>query len=155
MNVHKNAPLTPRGRLQMVRHARKGASHAQVAREFKTTIKTVSKWVRRYREAGEAGLQDRSSRPHHAHPRALSAKTVRRIGLLRRRRFTIERIAQAVGASPATVARYLKRMGLNRLSKLEPTQAVVRYARAEPGSFGAHGYQEAGTLLSTGTSRHG
>jgi transposase InsO family protein len=57
------------------------------------------------------------------------------MGLLRRRRFTIERIAQTVGASPAAVARYLKRMGLNRLSKLEPTQAVVRYERAEPGSL--------------------
>ena len=134
MNVHKNAPLTPRGRLQMVRHALKGASHAQVAREFKTTIKTVSKWVRRYREAGEAGLQDRSSRPHHAHPRALSAKTVRRIGVLRRRRWTIERIAPGRWR----ITRHggaLKRMGLNRLSKLEPTQAVVRYARAEPGSL--------------------
>jgi len=135
MNVHKNAPLTPRGRLRMVRRALEGASHAQVAREFKTTIKTVSKWVRRYNEAGDAGLLDRSSRPHRAHPRTLSAKTVRRIGLLRRRRWTIERIAQAVDASPAAVARYLKRMGLNRLSALEPTQAVVRYERAEPGSL--------------------
>jgi transposase InsO family protein len=95
----------------------------------------VSKWVRRYNEAGDAGLLDRSSRPHRAHPRTLSAKTVRRIGLLRRRRWTIERIAQAVDASPAAVARYLKRMGLNRLSALEPTQAVVRYERAEPGSL--------------------
>jgi len=136
MNVHKNAPLTPRGRLRMVRRVLQDhASHAQVAREFKTTIKTVSKWVRRYLEAGEAGLCDRSSRPHQAHPRALSEKTVRRVGLLRRRRWTIERIAQAVDAGPATVARYLKRMGLNRLSKLEPTQPTVRYERAEPGSL--------------------
>jgi transposase InsO family protein len=135
MNVHKNAPLTPQGRLRMVRRALEGASHAQVAREFKTTIRTVSKWVRRYLEAGEVGLLDHSSRPHHAHPRALSTKSVRRIGLLRRRRWTIERIAQTVNASPATVARYLKRIGLNRLSSLEPTQAVVRYERAEPGSL--------------------
>ena len=56
MNVHKNAPLTPRGRLQMVRRSLEGASHAQVEREFKTTIKTVSKWVRRYNEAGEASV---------------------------------------------------------------------------------------------------
>lgn len=136
MNVHKNALLTPQGRLRLVRRVLDDhASHAQVAREYRTTIKTVSKWVRRYRAAGEAGLQDRSSRPHHAHPKTLSAKTIRRIGLLRRRRFTIERIAQAVAASPAAVARYLKRMGLNRLSKLEPAKPVVRYQRAEPGSL--------------------
>ena len=60
MHVHKNAPLTPQGRRQMLRRALEGASHAQVAREFKTTIKTVSKWVRRHSEAGEAGLLDRS-----------------------------------------------------------------------------------------------
>lgn len=135
MNVHKNAPLTPQGRLRMVGRALEGASHAQVAREFKTTSKTVSKWVRRYLEAGDAGLLDHSSRPHHAHPLALTPKTVRRIGLLRRRRWTIERIAQTIDASPSTVARYLKRIGLNRLSSLEPTQAVVRYERAEPGSL--------------------
>jgi transposase-like protein len=70
MNVHKNAPLTPQGRLRMVRRALEGASHAQVAREFKTTIRTVSKWVRRYLEAGGAGLLDHSSRAHTMHIRA-------------------------------------------------------------------------------------
>ncbi len=40
-----------------------------------------------------------------------------------------------MNASAATVARYLKRMGLNRLSALEPAPIVVRYERAEPGSL--------------------
>lgn len=136
MNVHKNAPLTPEGRLRMVRRVLQDrAPHTQVALEFSTTTRTVTKWVRRYLQTGVAGLVDRSSRPHHAHPRALSAKTVRQIGLLRRRRWTIDRIAQRVNASSATVARYLKRMGLNRLSALQPAPTVVRYERAEPGSL--------------------
>lgn len=136
MNVHKNAPLTPEGRLRMVRRVLQDrAPHTQVALEFSTTTRTVTKWVRRYLQTGVAGLVDRSSRPHHAHPRALSAKTVRQIGLLRRRRWTIDRIAQRVNASSATVARYLKRMGLNRLNVLEPAPTVVRYERAEPGSL--------------------
>jgi len=134
--VHKNAPLTPEGRLRMVRRVlQHRAPHTQVAQEFRTTTRTVTKWVQRYLEASESGLLDRSSRPHHAHPRALSPKIVRQIGLLRRRRWTIERIAQRVNASPATVARYLKRMGLNRLSALQPAPTVVRYERAEPGSL--------------------
>ena len=73
MNVHKNASLTPEGRLRMVRRAlQKGASATQVGKEFDTTPHTVLKWKKRYLKEGEAGLQDHSSRPHSRHPRALT-----------------------------------------------------------------------------------
>ncbi len=53
MNVHKNAPLTPEGRLRMVRRVfQDRAPHSQVALEFSTTTRTVTKWVGRYLEAG-------------------------------------------------------------------------------------------------------
>ena len=64
MDTHKNAPLTPKGRAQMVRAVlERGLSNAAAARQFNTTPKTVGKWVNRFRKEGADGLRDRSSRP--------------------------------------------------------------------------------------------
>ena len=65
MNIHKNAPLTPKGREAMVRSVVEGGlSQAAAAGQFNTTPKTVAKWVKRFRAEGVDGLRDRSSRPH-------------------------------------------------------------------------------------------
>src|SRR5438874_4481288 len=64
MNVHKNAPLSPKGREAMVRSVVEGGlSKADAAYQFNTTPKTVAKWVKRFRAEGVEGLHDRSSRP--------------------------------------------------------------------------------------------
>ena len=63
-------------------------------------------------------MQDRSSRPHR----------------LRRQRWTGKQIAAKVGVSPATVSRVLHRLGLNKLSALEP-EPVRRYEREHPGEL--------------------
>ena len=136
MNVHKNASLTPEGRLRMVRRAlQEGVSATRVAKEFDTTPHTVLKWKNRYLEEGEAGLQDRSSRPHSTHPRALTASQIRRIKTLRKRRWTMDRIAREVGCHLSTVSLHLKKMGLNKLSALEPAKPANRYERAYAGSL--------------------
>lgn len=136
MNVHKNASLTPEGRLRMVRRALEpGASATQVGREFGTTPHTVLKWKNRYLEEGEIGLQDRSSRPHTPHPKALRPQQIARIERLRRRRWTMARIARDVGCDLSTVALHLKKLGLNKLSALEPAQPAMRYERDTPGSL--------------------
>jgi transposase len=50
MNSHKNALLTPRGREPMVRAVVDGGlSKATVAGLYRTTPKTVAKWVGRFR----------------------------------------------------------------------------------------------------------
>ena len=54
---------------------------------------------------------------------------------MRRRRHTGEQIAAEVGVSPATVSRILRRLGLNRLSAIEPAEPVRRYERAAPGEI--------------------
>jgi transposase InsO family protein len=54
---------------------------------------------------------------------------------LRRARHTGKQIAAEVGVSPATVSRILKRLGLNRLSALEPAEPVRRYQRENPGEL--------------------
>ena len=54
---------------------------------------------------------------------------------LRRQRHTGKQIAAEAGVSPATVSRILRRLGLNRLSALEPAEPVRRYERAHPGEM--------------------
>ena len=59
MDTHKNARLTPKGREEMVRCVvDRGMSKAAAARQFNTTIKTVAKWVERFRADGVEGLRD-------------------------------------------------------------------------------------------------
>jgi len=111
-----------------------GSSKAAAARAFHTTPKTVAKWVARFRAEGAAGLQDRPSRPHSS-PGQTPLATCERVEALRRQRHTGEQIAAEVGVSAATVSRVLKRLGLNRLSALEPAEPVRRYERAAPGEI--------------------
>ena len=101
---------------------------------FGLCAKTVHKWVARWRAEGEAGLVDRSSRPHR--PRTPTpAPVAARVEELRRQRWTGKAIAAELGLSPATVSRILKRRGLNRLRDLEPAEPVRRYERERPGEL--------------------
>jgi transposase InsO family protein len=135
MDTHKNASLTPRGREAMARSVMEGgSSKAAAARAFHTTPKTVAKWAARFRAEGVAGLQDRSSRPRSSPSQAAPALCAR-VEALRRQRHTGEQIAAEVGVSAATVSRILKRLGLNRLSALEPAEPIRRYERAAPGEI--------------------
>jgi transposase InsO family protein len=135
MDTHKNAPLTPKGREAMVRRVvDDGLSKAAAARQFNTTPKTVAKWVERFRAEGADGLRDRSSRPHSL-PSQTPPATCAVVEALRRQRHTGKQIAAEVGVSAATVSRILQRLGLNRLSALEPAEPIRRYERERPGEL--------------------
>jgi transposase InsO family protein len=135
MDTHKNAPLTPKGREAMVRCVIQGGlSKAAAARQFNTTPKTVAKWVERFHAEGMDGLRDRSSRPLSL-PSQTAPAACAAVETLRRQRYTGKQIAAEVGVSPATVSRILRRLGLNRLSALEPAEPVRRYERANPGEL--------------------
>ena len=57
--THKNVVLTPTGRLAMVdTEMAEENTLVDVAIGFNVTPQTVRKWVNRYKEEGEAGLQD-------------------------------------------------------------------------------------------------
>jgi transposase InsO family protein len=134
MNVHKNARLTPRGRERIVRQVASGQTPEAVAEAAGVCPRTVRKWVARYRSEGMAGLQDRSSRPHRLH-RPTPQVVVEEIERLRRQRWTGKQIATETGVSPATVSRVLRRLGLNKLSALEPAEPIRRYERDNPGEL--------------------
>src|SRR5437870_4920177 len=82
---------------------------------------------RRYREEGEVGLLDRSSRPHRS-PTKTKPSRERRITWLRTHRgYGPARIAGIVDMPASTVHRVLVRGGLNRLEQLDrPTRAPIR-----------------------------
>lgn len=96
--------------------------------------RTVYKWLRRYREEGLAGLQNRASCPQSC-PHQTSAKRVDQVIERRRRRQTYRQIALRLGLGQSTVARILKRAGLNRLANLDPPKPANRYEYAAPGDL--------------------
>ena len=134
MDIHKNARLTPRGREHMVGMVVGGQTPKATATAVGVCPRTVRKWLRRFEQEGLAGLQDRSSRPHQLRQPTPQA-TVERIEALRRQRRTGKAIAIETGVSPATVSRILKKLGLNRLSALEPAEPPRRYQRDRPGEL--------------------
>ena len=135
MDTHKNARLTPKGREEMVRAVVEGGmSKAAAARKFNTTPKTVGKWVDRFLAEGLDGLRDRSSRPLSS-PSQTPPATCAAVEVLRRQRYTGKQIAAELTIAPATVSRILRRLGLNKLSALEPAEPVRRYERDHPGDL--------------------
>ena len=134
MNIHQNARLTPRGRERLVMAVLSGQTPEAAAGTAGVCARTARKWVARYKAEGVEGLRDRSSRPHRLH-RPTADEIVARIEGLRRQRWTGKQIAAAVGVSPATVSRVLRRLGLSRMRDLEPAEPVRRYEREHPGEL--------------------
>jgi transposase InsO family protein len=111
-----------------------GMSATSAAEAAGVSRRTAFKWKGRYREAGEAALVDRSSRPHRM-PRQAHPLRVEEVLRLRQRRYTGAQIASRVGLSGATVARILAHAGLSRLKNLDPAEPIVRYQRDRPGEL--------------------
>jgi transposase InsO family protein len=135
MDYHHHARLTIHSREQLARSVVEGRlSLREAAAACRLSRQSAGKWVRRYREAGVAGLVDRSSRPCSS-PRATSPELVERVAQLRRQRWTGVRIAQGTGLSRATVSRILVRLKLNKAKMLEPPLPVIRYEHPSPGDL--------------------
>ena len=125
--MHGNAPLTPEGRLRLVRRIEDGWTVAAAAESMNISRQCAHKWWRRYRDEGLDGLRDRSSRPHSC-PHQTPPRVERRIVALRQsRRLGPARLAGIVGVPPSTVHRVLVRHGVNRLRWMDrPTGRVIR-----------------------------
>ena len=97
---------------------------------------TATKWVRRYRAEGLAGLEDRSSRPHRS-PRSLAPAQVAAI-LAARHELGLgpHRLAPVVGSPRSTIGDVLRRHGLSRLRDRDrPSGVPIRYVRERPGEL--------------------
>ena len=134
MNVHKNARLTPSGRALLADRVAGGWTVKAAAGAAGVSRRTAHKWLARHRLGGERRHHDRSSAPRRC-PRRVGDELVTRIEALRRERLTGPVIAARLGMAPSTVGLILRRLGLGRLSALEPKAPVVRYERSAPGEM--------------------
>src|SRR5712672_453289 len=134
MDIHKNARLTPHGRERLAKMIVSGQTPQAASEAVGVCSRTGRKWVDRFEQEGLAGLQDRSSRPHRLR-QPTAPEVIERIESLRRLRMPGKEIAATVGVSPATVSRVLKRLGLSKLSALEPVEPPRRYQRERPGEM--------------------
>src|SRR3954454_21122081 len=104
MKVHANAPLGPKGRLTMVRRVLdEGGAVTDAAAAAGGSDRTCSKWLRRYRAEGAAGLLDRSSAPAAVANRT-DERRIEAIAALRRVRLTGAEIAELLDMALATVS---------------------------------------------------
>jgi transposase InsO family protein len=126
--VHRNAPLTPEGRLRLcLRIEEDGWTVAAAAESMRISRQCAHKWLRRYRDEGVAGLMDRSSRPKscpHQTPRKVELKIVR---MRQREKLGPAQLSGYLGVPASTVHKVLVRHGLNRLAWMDrPTGRVIR-----------------------------
>jgi len=135
MNVHKNARLTPQGRLLMVRRIVDEAwTVAAAATAAGLSERRAREWLKRYRAGGEIALHDKSSTPARYRDPAPNPRDSE-IERLRRQRLSGNRIAHQLGLPRSTVGAVLRRLGLARLKALDPPAPVVRYQRERPGEL--------------------
>jgi transposase InsO family protein len=134
VQVHGNAKLVPASRLVLVRRVLEESwKVGDVAVAFAVSERTAYRWLARFR-AGDHHLRDRSSAPRRV-PRRTSARVEALVEGLRRLRWTSTRIAAELGMAVSTVGAVLARLGLNRLSRLEPPEPPNRYERRHPGEL--------------------
>jgi len=135
---HPNAFLGPRGRLALARCVvDDGWSLRRAAERFQVSVATAARWARRYRELGETGMEDLSSRPARS-PRRTPARRERRIIALRvNRRWGPARIGYLLGLHPSTVHKVLSRYRLARLAWLDRAtgRVIRRYEHDKPGDL--------------------
>jgi transposase InsO family protein len=135
MRLHGNARTCPRSRrLICARVLEQGWTLAVAAEAAGVSVRTVSKWVARYRAEGAAGLVDRSSAPLSV-PNRTSEQRVELVAFLRQLRMTGAEIAEVLGMPLSTVSAVLCRIGLGKLSRLEPVEAANRYEKQAPGEL--------------------
>jgi transposase InsO family protein len=133
VKLHGNARLTPSGRDLLCRRVRlEGQTVKAAAEAAGCSERTAYRWLARW-DAGES-MQDRSSRPHSV-PSRTPAEIEGLIEDLRRRRWTSTKIAAELAMPVSTVGRILVRLGLQRLSRLEPPEPPNRYCRRHPGEL--------------------
>jgi transposase InsO family protein len=155
MKLHRNAKSTPASRLRLVQRVQcEGWSYAQTAEAFAVSIRTVAKWVRRFREGGIAALEDGSSRPG-APPHQTPPSTVAIIQTLRTQHgLPAWAIGRAVRVPRSTVSGWLRRLGLNR-RPTPPPAPVQRYEWPAVGDLLHLDIKPLGRIAGIGHRMHG
>lgn len=143
--AHGNARLNVHGRRLIVQRVREeGWPVAHVAKAMGISRQCAHRWLARYDREGDAGLTDRSSRPHTSPNQTPPEVEARVIDARRTRREGPDRLGPDLGVPPRTVTRILRRYDMPRLSECDPLTGevirssrttAVRYERDRPGEL--------------------
>jgi transposase InsO family protein len=141
---HGNARTTVHGRKLIVARHRAGWRQAHIAAAMGISRKCVRTWIIRFETEGEAGLADRSSRPHNMPTRTPAEIEDRIVELRANERRGPDWLGAELGVPARTVSRVLARRGQPRLCVLDPMtgevirsskQTAVRYEKSRPGEL--------------------
>jgi len=140
---HRNARTTVHGRRLIVQRWMAGWPAARVAEQLGVSRATVWKWVRRYRQEGWAGLEDRSSRPHTSPARTSTQVEAAILALRESTHRGPVFLAGELGLVASTVGRVLRRHHMPALAAIDPITGApvrrrhsgVRYERRAPGEL--------------------
>lgn len=135
--MHRNAPLTPEGRLRLCRRIENGWSVAAAAESMNVSRQTAHKWWRRFQESGRLGLEDRSSRPHRCPTKTPDRVERQLVELRRRHKVGPARLAPRAGIPASTLHGILQRHGMSRLCDLDRSsgRVVRRIETSRPGEL--------------------
>jgi transposase InsO family protein len=142
---HRNAPLTPEGRRRLCLRVDADRPICHVAAEAGIARQTLGRWYARWQAEGEAGLEDRSSRPYRSPNQTDPDVEVRVVALRREHKVGPAQLVgllaeEGLQLPASTIYRILVRHGISRLRDLDVTgedlrEPVVRYEWAKPGDM--------------------
>jgi transposase InsO family protein len=142
---HRNARLTVHGRRLLVHRVRvEGAPVAHVAKAMGISRQCAHRWVDRFDAQGDAGLHDRSSRPHSTPTRTSPEVEAAVLATRAEHRRGQDWIGPELGVPARTVSRILRRHQVPRLVECDPLTGeiiraskttAVRYERERPGEL--------------------
>ena len=143
--AHRNARLTVHGRRLLVHRVRElEMPVAHVAKAMGISRQCAHRWVARFDAEGDAGLHDRSSRPHSMPSQTPNEIEQRVVGARLEHRRGQDWLAGELDLPARTISRILRRHDLPRLCTLDPLTGelirsskatAVRYERDRPGEL--------------------
>lgn len=142
---HRNARLNFRGRQLLVeRVCEQNWAVAHAAKAQGVSRQCAHRWINRYRTEGEAGLHDRSSRPHHCPNQTPAEVEAAIVAKRHQERRGQDWLGPELGVPARTVGRVLRRHRVAYLRECDPLTGeviraskttTVRYERDRPGEL--------------------
>jgi transposase InsO family protein len=141
---YRNARLTPFARRLIVDRVHAGQPVAHVAKAMGVSRQCAHRWINRFNEAGDAGLEDRSSRPHRCPTQTAPEIEEQVLAARRELRCGPDQLTHEVGVPARTITRILRRNGVPRLHDCDPLTGevvraskttAIRYERDRPGEL--------------------
>lgn len=142
--AHRNARLTPFARRLIVDRVRAGQPVSHVAKAMGVSRQCAHRWINRFNESGDEGLEDRSSRPHSCPNQTPPDIEDQVLQARRERRCGPDQLAPDIGVPARTITRILRRNGIPRLHDCDPLTGeviraskttAIRYERDRPGEL--------------------